>query len=65
MNIFGLVIMTEKKYNAIRQAQTDKILELMTKNGALEFDKKHLQDMLRCREEYIDNLLESKIPIYE
>lgn len=65
MRIFGLVIMTEKKYDAIRKANTDKIVELMTKNGALEYDKKHLQDMLVSREEYIDNLLESRVPIYE
>ena len=31
MRIFGLVIMTEKKYDAIRKANTDKIVELMNK----------------------------------
>lgn len=65
MRIFGLVILTEKKYNSIIKANTDKIVELMTKNGALEYDKKRLQDMLVSREEYIDNLLESRVPIYE
>ena len=46
MRVLGLVIMTEKKYDDIRRAQTMKIVELMQKNGSLEWDIKKLQEML-------------------
>jgi hypothetical protein len=65
MRVLGLVIMTEKKYDDIRRAQTMKIVELMTKVGSLEWDNKKLQEMLQAREEYIDKLLDHEIPIYE
>lgn len=58
MRVLGLVIMTEKKYDDIRRAQTMKIVELMQKVGSLEWDNKKLQEMLKTREEYIE-------PIYE
>lgn len=65
MRIFGLVIMRAKDYDEIRRAQTMKIIELMQKNGSLEWDIKKLQEMLRMREEYIDKILDHEIPIYE
>lgn len=65
MKLFGLVIMTEKKYDDIRRAQTMKIVELMQKVGSLEWDNKKLQEMLKTREEYIDKLLDHELPIYE
>ena len=65
MRIFGLVIMRAKDYDEIRRAQTMKIIELMQKNGSLEWDNKKLQEMLKAREEYIDKLLDHEIPIYE
>ena len=61
----GLVIMRKKSYENLWEANNHKINELNIKVGSLKFENRKLQDMLRMREEYIDNLLEDKIPLYE
>lgn len=65
MTILGLVIMTRKKYDAIRQTQTDTVLELMTKIGALEFDKKELQKKLKDAEIRNEQLEEMNDGLWE
>lgn len=65
MRIFGLVIMSAKRYEETDAFIWKQIERLMVKNGALEFDKKELQKQLKDAEIRIENLEEMNAGLWE
>lgn len=65
MRIFGLVIMSAKRYDETDAFIWKQIERLMVKNGALEFDKKELQKQLKDAEIRIENLEEMNAGLWE
>ena len=65
MRIFGLVIMSVKRYDETEAFIWKEIEKVMVKNGALEFDKKELQKQLKDAEIRIENLEEMNAGLWE
>ena len=65
MRIFGLVIMSAKRYDEHNAAVDRESEELKVKIGSLEFDKKELQKQLKDAEISIENLEEMNAGLWE
>lgn len=65
MRIFGLVIMSVKRYDETEAFIWKEIEKVMVKSGALEFDKKELQKQLKDAEIRIENLEEMNAGLWE
>ena len=65
MRIFGLVIMPAKRYDETEAFIWKEIEKVMVKNGALEYEKKQLQKMLKDAEIKIEQLNEMNDGLWE
>lgn len=65
MRIFGLVIMSAKRYDEHNAAVDREMYDLKVKIGSLDFDKKELQKQLKDAEIRIENLEEMNAGLWE